>query len=491
MNYSETQIEEIVRQVVSRTVGQAPAAPAAAVASAPVQPAPPISSDGELWGVYENINDAIDVAHANYLSLRKDYSMADRQRFIDAIKEYTLSEKEKLARMVVDETQLGNYEDKVAKHELAAMTYGTEILQTSARTGDTGLAVVEEAPFGVIGATTPVTNPTETIVNNAISMLAAGNTVVLNVHPSSKNCCAYIVDKINRVIVNTGGPKGLITMVKNPTMDSLNALAASPKINLLMGTGGPGLVKTLLKSGKKAIGAGAGNPPVIVDSTAILDKAAADIIKGHSFDNNIVCILEKEVFVLEDVANNFISEMQKNGAFLLNSEQVVKLMSVMLLKNENDTTGKKPYITNKDWVGKDPYKYLDAIGVSYQGRPKCLICETDFMHPFVQLELLMPILPIVRVENFDQAVDMAVEAEHGNRHTAIIHSQNIANITKFAKAVDTTIFVKNGPSLAGLGIGSEGTCSFSIAGPTGEGITTARTFTRARHCVLVDGFRII
>jgi len=417
--------------------------------------------------------------------------MADRQRFIDAMKEYTLTEKEKLARMVVDETELGNYEDKVAKHELAAMTYGTEILQTTAKTGDTGLAVIEQAPFGVIGATTPVTNPTETIVNNGIAMIAAGNTVVFNVHPSSKNCCAYIIDKLNRAIVNAGGPKGLLTMVKNPTMDSLNALAASPKINLLMGTGGPGLVRTLLKSGKKAIGAGAGNPPVIVDSTAIIEKAAVDIIKGHSFDNNIVCILEKEVFVLEDVANKLIREMEKNGAFLLNAEQVTKLMTVMLLKNEHDDNGVKPYITNKDWVGKDPYKYLDAIGAVYQNKPKCLICEADFNHPFVQLELLMPILPIVRTENFDQAVDMAVEAEHGNRHTAMIHSQNIGNITKFAKAVNTTIFVKNGPSLAGLGIQSEGTCSFSIAGPTGEGITTARTFTRARHCVLVDGFRII
>ncbi len=477
MNISEEQIKDIVRKVISQTIGNQPPAVS--------------STDSDLWGVYENINDAIDLAYANYLSLRKDYSMADRQRFIDAIKEYTLSDKEKLARMVVDETGLGNYEDKLKKHELAAMTPGTEVLQTTAKTGDTGLAVIEEAPFGVIGATTPVTNPTETIVNNTISMLAAGNTVVFNVHPSSKNCCAYIVDRINRVIVNAGGPNGLITMVKNPTMDSLNALAESPRINLLMGTGGPGLVKTLLKSGKKAIGAGAGNPPVIVDSTAILDKAAADIIKGHSFDNNIVCILEKEVFVQEEVANNFISEMQKNGAFLLNAEQVSKLMSVMLIKNENDTGGKKPYLTNKDWVGKDPYKYLDAIGASYQSRPKCLICETDFMHPFVQLELLMPILPIVRVSSFDQALDMAVEAEHGNRHTAVIHSQNIANITRFAKAVNTTIFVKNGPSLAGLGIGSEGTCSFSIAGPTGEGITTARTFTRARHCVLVDGFRII
>jgi propionaldehyde dehydrogenase len=485
MNISEAQIEQIVRSIVKDTYK-----------SKQVQPTSITTHNNNLNGVFSNIEDAILAAEKTYKSLSKDYSMKDRQKYIDAMKDYVLRDKYNLAKMVVEETKLGNYESKIQKHELAARTPGTESLTQSVRTGDTGLSLIEMAPFGVIGATTPVTNPTETVISNSIAMIAGGNTVVYNVHPSSINSCMYVVDKLNTVIQECGGPANMITMVSNPSMETLNKLSSSPKINLLVGTGGPGLVRSLLKSGKKAIGAGAGNPPVIVDETAHIDRAARDIITGHSFDNNIVCILEKEVLVLDQVANNLITEMQKNDAFLLQQSDLDKLMNLVLLENTNkDYVGcsyrQTSYKLNKKWVGKDPYTYLDAIGVSYTKKPKCIIVETEFEHPFVQLELLMPILPIVRVSNFDEAVEMAVIAEHGNRHTAMIHSQNITNITKFAKAINTTIFVKNAPSVAGIGVDSEGVVSFSIAGPTGEGITTAKSFTRARHCVLVDGFRII
>jgi len=485
MNYSEQELEKLIREVVTSTLKQ----------STPKKQE--ISSFNQSnEGVFTDINDAIDAAFSAQIILQRDYLLEDRNRFINVIKAFALEEKTTLARMVVEETKLGNYEDKILKHELAARTAGVEDLEQYVKTGDTGLALVEMAPFGVIGATTPVTNPTETIISNGIAMLAAGNSIVFNVHPSSKHVCAYAVDRINQAIQSVGGPKNLMTMVAEPTMDTLEKLAQHPKINLLMGTGGPGLVRSLLKSGKKAIGAGAGNPPVIVDETAIIDKAAKDIITGNSFDNNIVCILEKEVFVLDKVANNLIQSMQHHGAFYLKGQEVEALMNLVLEKHNSDkpvgcSYRQSRYVTKKEWVGQDPYKYLDAIGVNYKEKPKNIICETDKDHPFVQLELLMPILPIVRTSSLEQAITYAVEAEHGNKHTAMIHSQNIQNITKFAKAINTTIFVKNAPSLAGIGVNSEGTVSYSIAGPTGEGITTARTFTRKRHCVLVDGFRII
>jgi len=484
MNITEEQIEKIVRGIVEQKY------------KTKNNVSETVVSTTNQLGVFTNIEDAIDAAEKTYKTLSMDFTLKERQKYVDAIKEYVLQDKYNLAEMVVNETKLGNYDSKIAKHELAARTGGTEELHQSVKTGDTGLSLVEMAPFGVIGATTPVTNPTETIISNSISMISAGNTVVFNVHPSSKNVCAYVVDKINEVIVECGGPLNVITMVQNPTMETLTKLSSSPKINLLVGTGGPGLVRSLLKSGKKAIGAGAGNPPVIVDNTAHISKAARDIITGHSFDNNIVCILEKEVFVMEEVANDLINEMQNNNAYLLSQNDVQKLMSLVLMENTNKdyvgcTYRQTSYKLNKDWVGKDPHKYLDAIGVSYDKKPQCIIVETEFEHPFVQLELLMPILPIVRVSNFDEAVEYSVIAEHGNRHTAMIHSQNITNITRFAKAINTTIFVKNAPSLAGIGVDSEGIVSFSIAGPTGEGITTSKTFTRTRHCVLVDGFRII
>lgn len=475
MQVTEKEIELIVQEVLKKTLSsdkniQLSGEPLLSKSS---------STCGDK-GIFDSTEEAVDAAYNTFRRMH-NYNLADRQRFVECIKKFALEEKHILAKKVVEETKLGKYEDKIEKHELAARTAGTEILESKVKSGDTGLAIIEQAPFGVIGATTPVTNPTETIISNSIAMIAAGNTVVFNVHPSSKESSRYVVAKINEAIVKAGGPENLITMIKDPSMESLQALSTNPKVNILVGTGGPGLVSALLKSGKKAIGAGAGNPPVLVDASANLKKAAGDIIKGHSFDNNIVCILEKEVFVLEEVANELIENMKNEGAFLLDERDINALEQLVVSDNH----------VKKEWVGQDPYKYLDAIGVMYNKKPKCIICEVNFKHNFVQLELLMPILPIVRVENFEQGIRYSVEAEHGNRHTAVVHSQSVDNITAFAKAINTTIFVKNAPSLAGIGVGSESTVSFTIAGPTGEGITTAKDFTRARHCVLVDGFRII
>jgi propionaldehyde dehydrogenase len=481
MQISEKEIQQLVSQIVQQTIRQDNQSE---VLDKPAVKSELTTLSEEHLGVFDKMEDAINAAEKAKQQYSQ-YTIKDRERFIESIKKWTLKEKYDLSKRVVEETGLGNYEDKIKKHELAARTPGTERLETKAQSGDTGLAIIEEAPFGVIGATTPVTNPSETVISNAIGMLAAGNTVVFNVHPSSKNVCAYTVKQINRLIVNLGGPENLVTMVKNPSMESLNVMASCPKVNMLVGTGGPGLVKALLKSGKKAIGAGAGNPPVVVDETANIQKAARDIITGHSFDNNIVCILEKEVFVVDQVANELIESMVQEGAFLIKGDTIESMKQLITVEDQDGIH------VRKEWVGKDPYKYLDALNISYTQKPKCIICETEFEHPFVQLELLMPILPIVRVENFHQGVDYAVKAEHGNRHTAICHSQNIDNITYYAKAINTTIFVKNAPSLAGIGVESESVVSFTIAGPTGEGITTSKDYTRARHCVLVDGFRII
>lgn len=476
MQISEKELQQLVSKIVNQTIQKED--------SSILDESECISLTDYKDGIFEKMEDAIDAAEKAKQQFSQ-YTIKDRQRFIESIKKWTLKEKYDLAKRVVEETGLGNYEDKIKKHELAARTPGTELLETKAQSGDTGLAIIEEAPFGVIGATTPVTNPSETVISNTIGMLAAGNTVVFNVHPSSKEVCAYTISQINKLIVNLGGPKNLITMVKDPTIESLNVMARCPKVNMLVGTGGPGLVKALLSSGKKAIGAGAGNPPVVVDETANIKKAAADIITGHSFDNNTVCILEKEVFVVDKVANELIESMIHEGAYLAEGKTIDAIKALVTIEDQDG------FHVKKEWVGQDPNKYLDALNIPYTQKPKCIICETSFEHPFVQLELLMPILPIVRVDSFRQGVDYAIIAEHGNRHTAICHSQNIDNITYYAKAINTTIFVKNAPSLAGIGVDSESVVSFTIAGPTGEGITTAKDFTRKRHCVLVDGFRII
>ena len=452
-----------------------------------------------ITGVFEDMGQAIEAADKAQKNFVKNYNVQDRERMIQAIREVVLENKESLGRMVYEETKLGRYEHKVAKLELTATkTPGTEDLKTEAFSGDNGLTIVEQGPFGVIGAVTPVTNPIETIICNSIGMIAAGNSVVFNVHPSSKKSCAYVVELLNKTISKVGGPINLINMVKNPTMDTLNVLTSHPKIRMLVGTGGPGLVKTLLQSGKKAIGAGAGNPPVIVDETADIEHAAKEIIKGASFDNNILCIAEKEVFVVDKVADDLIFHMLNNGAYMLSKKELEVVMSFALEENVNSVArgcsldNKREWHVAKEWVGKDAKLFLEKMGVTVDKKVELLIFEADFDHPFVQLEQMMPVMPIVRVKNIDEAIDLAVEAEHGNRHTAMMHSRNIDNLTKFAKAIGTTIFVKNAASLAGVGADGEGYTTMSIAGPTGEGLTSAKNFTRKRRCVLAEGgFRII
>lgn len=434
-------------------------------------------------GVFDTMTEALEAVSKAYKEFR-GYSIAQREKMISKIRELTLAEAETMAKLGVKETGMGRVDHKIIKHRLVAeKTPGTEDISPTAWTGDQGLTLIEPAPFGVIGSITPSTNPSETVICNSMGMIAGGNAVVFNPHPNAKNVANYAVDLVNRAILEAGGPENLVVSVKNPTMESSNEMMKSPIVKMLVATGGPGVVKALLSSGKKAIGAGAGNPPVIVDESADVKKAAKDIVDGASFDNNLPCIAEKECFAVRSIADELIAEMQKNGAYLIKGSQIDKLVETCLVNKD----GK--YGINKKWVGKDASLFLKALGI--ESDAKLVICETDASHPFVQVEMMMPVLAIVRVKDIDEAIDLAVQAEHGNRHSAHIHSKNVDNLTKFAKAVETTIFVKNAPSYAGIGAGGEGYTTFTIAGPTGEGLTAAHSFTRQRRCVLVDGFHIV
>ena len=438
------------------------------------------------YGVFERVEDAIDAAYEAQKKYLDQCTMQDRNRIIEAIRQVTREYAKEFARMIVEESQMGRYEDKIEKN-LAVInsTPGTECLTTEAITGDAGLMLEEYAPFGLIGAITPVTNPTETIINNTISMIAGGNAVVFNVHPGAKKVCAHCLRILNRTILENGGPADLITMAKEPTMETVEKISQSSKVRLMVGTGGMAMVNALLRSGKKTIGAGAGNPPVVVDDTADITLAAKEIYRGASFDNNLLCLAEKEVFVMDRVAGELIEKMVKEGAYLLNPSELDRILELVFLKDE------KGYRVNTKWVGKDASKMLAAIGID---RPevRLLICETPADHPFVLEEQLMPVLPIVRCHSFEEAVEGAYRAESGNRHTASMFSKNVDNMTTFARKIETTIFVKNGATLKGDGIGGNGFATMTIAGPTGEGITCARSFTRRRRCMLADGgFRII
>ncbi len=478
-NISEAEIRKIVEKIVKGTAG----ADGAAYTSTQY-------NGRKLIGIYSDMNDAIDAAEKGYRAVRS-MTVEQREKIIDEIRRLTVAEAAIMAEMGVAETGMGRVDHKRLKHLLVAeKTPGTEDIVSEAKTGDCGLTLTEMAPFGVVGAITPSTNPSETVICNSIGMIAAGNGVVFNPHPNAICVSNYAVDLVNRASAAAGGPEVLVCSMDKPTLDSAAVMQSHPKIRLLVCTGGPGVVRAVLSSGKKAIGAGAGNPPVIVDDTADIRKAGKDIIDGCTFDNNLPCIAEKEVFAFRSIADELITEMQRNGAYLITGAQADELAKIVLEEKTNKA-GKKIKTVSRHCVGRDADVLLAKIGVSVGKDVRCIICETDFMHDFVQHELMMPILPIVRVDNIEEAIDLAVKAEHGNRHTAHMHSKNIDRLSAFAKAVETTIFVKNAPSYAGIGFGGEGHTTFTIAGPTGEGITSARSFTRKRRCVMADNFRII
>lgn len=433
-------------------------------------------------GVFADMDSAISAACA----AQREYlgrSMADRRRYVAAIREAMLDPEnlDYMATQAVAETGMGDVSHKYLKNKVAAeLTPGVEDLVTDAWSGDDGLTTVEYSPYGVIGAITPTTNPTETITCNSIGMLAAGNAVVFSPHPRAKALSVWQVKTLNRALRGVGAPENLIVTVAEPSLVNTNAMMSDPRVVMLVATGGPGIVKAVLSSGKKAIGAGAGNPPVVVDTTADIEYAAKCIVDGASFDNNLPCTSEKEIVAVDAIADLLKFCLVKNGAYEVGGEQLKALEQLVLAENGPKT----------EWVGKPAARLLEAIGVEPPPGVRLIVCEAAATHPFVQHELMMPVIGLVRVPDVDAAIDLAIELEHGNRHTAIMHSRDVKKLTKMGKLIQTTIFVKNGPSFAGLGIGGEGYSTFTIAGPTGEGLTSARSFARRRRCALVGDLNV-
>lgn len=448
----------------------------------------PKETGDKRTGIFTDLNSAVLAAEKAFNEFSQQ-TLETRKKIIENIRKTSLAYNEIFAKMAHQETGLGRWEDKIKKNELGIFkTPGVEDIEPEAFSDDHGLTLVEKAPYGVIGSITPSTNPAVTIISNSIGMIAAGNAVVFNPHPSAKKVSSSLINLLNNAIIEAGGPANLLTCIEEPTIETAKQLMTHPKIAIMVVTGGPAVVKTAMNSGKKVIAAGPGNPPVVVDETADIAKAGRDIVAGASFDNNVICICEKEVIVVTSVADKLKEEMKKNGAYELNEDQIKKITNLVIA----DAGRPGPEgAANKKYVGKNADFIAKDIGLTVPSSTRLLICEVDKNHPLVWTEQLMPVMPIVRVKDVDAAIDLAVECEHGFRHTAMMHSLNIAKLSKMAKLMNCSIFIKNGPSYAGLGFGGAGFASFTIASPTGEGVTRARTFTRERRCTLVDYFRII
>lgn len=476
MAFTDEQIRAIIKETVSKIITQEGITDPGASVGAAQAPS--------TW-LCEDAYQAVEAAKAAQAQLAK-MTMAARGKLIDAMRQAALKNAEHLAEMAHNETGYGNVHDKIIKNKLAAeKTPGIEDLHPQAFTGDYGLTLVETAPYGVIGSITPSTNPTATVINNSISMIAAGNAVVYNPHPAAYKSSQETMRILNEAIVAAGGPATLLTTVTKPTLESGKIIMEHKDVKMLSVTGGEAVVHVAMRVGKKCVCAGPGNPPVIVDNTADIPQAAKDIVDGAAFDNNVLCIAEKEVFSFTDITDELMYNMVKNGAFKVSGADIDKIVNTVLVQKD----GK--YVINRKFVGRDATYIMDQSGVSYTGKPRLVIAEVDRNHPFVEVEMLMPVLAIVRVNNIDEAIREAVRAERGCWHSAMIHSKNVQNLSDAATALNTTIFVKNGPSYSGLGVDGEGYTTLTIATPTGEGLTSAKTFTRARRCVLKGNFHII
>jgi aldehyde dehydrogenase len=441
------------------------------------------------YGVFQDANEACVAAQESFRQLQ-DKGMAARRKVEEIVKALADKNAEQWGRIEFDETKIGRLDHKIEKLKIIKLVPGVDWLRPDARSGDHGITLEEYTPFGVVGAVTPSTHSIPTLSGNIVNIVAAGNAVVFNAHPSAVRCAAVAVRAYNEAIYRETGIENIACLIEKPTMESFAAICKHEFIRLLLVTGGPAVVKAAMQTGKRAICAGPGNPPVYVDDTACMKRAAKGIISGAAYDNNLLCIGEKEVFALDSIANDLMSEMQNNGAVKLNSSQLDALTKAAFTFKEGQGGGCAHASVNRDFIGKDPGVLAAAAGINLPAGTQLLFAETDANHPFVVEEQMMPFLPIVRVKSLEEGVERSLVAEHGYKHTAIIHSHDIRAMTTMGRALDTTLFIKNGASMAGLGLGGEGYLSYSIATPTGEGVTNPRTFTRTRRCVMVDNLKI-
>jgi aldehyde dehydrogenase len=491
MQATEELIKSVVEQVLTRMGGAAGAAASSPVRGTTRTVAAPASGHGYAgrFGVFTCVDQAVAAASEAFEQL-SERSLEDRKRIIDHIRRISIEQSVELGTMEMEETKIGRLAHKIEKLKtLGERTPGVEFMRSEVFSGDHGLAVIEHAPFGVIGTITPVTHSLPTITGNAVSMIAAGNTLVVNPHPGGKRVAAEGVRRFNQAIYRDLGIDNVISVIAEPTIESAEAIFTHRGVRLICVTGGPAVARAAMKASKRAIVAGPGNPPVVVDETADLDRAARAIILGGAYDNNLLCIAEKEVFVVAKVFDAMLAAMERAGAARLNAREVDALVKrAITTVGEGDHKHDAPH---KDFLGQDAAVLAKAAGKRVPEKTELLFGETDERNPFVPVEQMMPFIPFVRVRDVDEAIAKARHYEHGFRHTSIIHSNNVRNMTRMGRALDTTLFVKNGPCMSALGLGGEGYLSYSIATPTGEGVTTPLTFTRERRCSLIDDLRIL
>jgi len=460
--------------------------------SAPkVPPAPEVNPQSAIRnpqsgdGIYSDPDAACKAAQRAQEELSR-LGFNTRFKLIDAFRKAALENIERWSHEAAAETKMGRAEDKFKKNRLVTLkTPGPEFLQKpESYSGSDGTSLIRLDPWGVIASIAPCTNSTETIINNGIGMISAGNAAVFNPHPIAKRVSADCIQTINRAIAAAGGPRELLCCIAEPTIESASALMEHPLVSLILVTGGGAVVNAAMRSSKRAICAGPGNPPAVVDETADLARAARAIVAGASLDNNVVCTDEKEVIAVDSIADALKSLMLKERCIELKGADINRLTDLVL--SEKGGPGKHG-APCRNFVGKNPSHILRELGISAGDEVRLILVDVDKDHPLIWTEQLMPVLPLCRVKDAEIAIAHAAAVEAGRRHTASIHTQRLDRITSFSNTMNCSICVVNDSNFAGLGLGGEGYTSFSIATPTGEGLTTARTFCRERRLAVCGG----
>lgn len=450
----------------------------------PVDPgtAPAAAADGGVFGNMEEAIQAAVLAQAALVQL----SLELREKIIQVIRQVGLANRRIYGELELAEAELGAVEGTMLKIEVACQAPGLEDLAPEVFTGDRGTTLLERIPVGVIASVNAVTNAAPGILHNSILMLAGGNTVVFNPHPKTREVSARVVRDLNRAIVEAGGPPNCLTTVAEPAIPTAQMLMTHPLVDMIAVTGGHRVVEFAAKTGKRVISGGPGNPPVIVDETADLDRAARCIIRGASLSNCTPCSSEKEIFVVASVADRLKERLQQHGAFELTADQGRALVPVIF---KEIRPGRVQSAINMDYIGRPVAEILQrTIGLTVPPETRIAILETDAEHPLIWTEQIMPILPLVRCRDFEEALNLGIAAEQGMRHTITFHSNSLANMARLTSRADASQLVKNGPSVAGIGVDGEGFKSLHVA-TGGEGLTRPRTFTRVRRCVLTDDYR--
>ena len=360
-----------------------------------------------------------------------------------------LSAQMKLARMAVEETGRGIFEDKVTKN-IFATEYVYHSIKYDKTVGiiddneDEGYMEVAE-PLGVIAGVTPVTNPTSTTMFKSIISIKTRNPIIFGFHPSAQKCSSEAARIVRDAAIAAGAPENCIQWVEYPSIEATSALMNHPGVATILATGGPGMVKAAYSAGKPALGVGAGNVPAFVEKTANLERSLTDLILSKAFDNGMICASEQAAIIEAPIYDKSIAFMKKHGCYFATKEEIKKIEPVVINPEKQ--------MVNPDIVGKYPYEIAALAGISIPKDTKVLCCEIEGVGAEYPLsrEKLSPVLAVIKAKDTQDGINKAAAMVElgGLGHSSVIHSTDDAVIKAFSDRLKTGRIIVNSPSTHG------------------------------------------